>query len=725
MNQIKVGINGFGRIGKCVFIQLLSRKNFSICCLNVTGLKIKDIEEYLLYDSTHHYDKNFKFEIISESEFILNEHKIKLFSDREPKNLPWRNYGCEYLFECTGSFLTKEKCLSHDIDYVIMSAPAKDSTPTFIYGVNSEKYSGENIISGSSCTTNCLAPFLKLVNDSYKINDCVFTTIHATTASQYTVDIVDKKARTSRSILNNIIPHTTGASASIYSVLPELSGLINGTSLRVPVLNCSLLDVNIQFENKQVVLKDIIQLIKSNQNYKIVYDVNDKNLVSCDFVTTITPTILDSKASIDMGLGKFKFFLWYDNEWSYSTQLIRICELMWNHNNKKNYKNNGLDQKYNISNIDFRSKNVVLRLDLNVPMKNSAIMDDFRISSAIPTINTILNSNPARLIITSHFGRPNGWDLKYSLNNILENLKKYIEQVEFLPHGISYETLNQLSNSQSKIFLLENLRFHSEETDYEKTSPIDKTNSLDKSESNEIIDIYSKLGDIFISDAFGCTHRNHMSIGGIKQFEQTQNKTIGYGHLINKEISYLKNLICSDKKILCIIGGNKISDKLPIIDSFKNLQNAKIFVGGGLAKHYTPDTSNTVIMEDGWGNDNLDKCPEYILDIKTSSLNAYDVGPKSKLKLFDMVLESDIVFWNGSLGVIENDIYKKSSLELVKFLESNKQITTIIGGGETGSIVTDKNSNIYVSTGGGALLEYLENQFKFNKNTPGIEIYTS
>lgn len=722
--MIKIGINGFGRIGKCIFVQLITNPKFSIKCINATSIKVKEIEEYLRYDSTHHYDKNFLFEIISDTEFKINNHKIKLFSNRDPKNLPWDEYDCEYLFDCTGSFLTTEKCSSHKVKYTIMSSPAKDSTPTFIYGVNHDKYLGEYIVSGSSCTTNCLAPILKLLNDNYKINHCVFTTIHATTASQYTVDIVDKKARTSRSILNNIIPHTTGASSSVYSVLPELKGKISGTSLRVPVLNCSLVDLNVELENNKITLADIIGQIKSSQYYNQVYLINDLNLVSCDFVTTIQPSILDTKASIDIGSGKFKLMIWYDNEWSYSAQLVRLCEEMFIYNNSLKINKikpaKKINQtKYHISNINFENKNVVLRLDLNVPINNSVITDDFRISSSIPTIQTILQSNPAKLIICSHFGRPKGWDNKYSLSTILGCLSKHVgSPVEFLPEGISHKTLSKIADSNSKIFLLENLRFYKEETDY---------NELSNNENNLIFNIYNKLGDIFISDAFGCTHRGHMSISGIKEFELEHNKIIGYGHLINKEINYISNLVCLDKKILCIVGGNKIEDKLPIIDSFKNLSNAKIFVCGGLAKKYIPESSNTIVMEDGWGNSSLDLEPKYIPNIKNTDLNTYDIGPKSKSKLIELILESDIVFWNGSLGVIEHNFYKNSSIELVKFLESTNQIKTIIGGGETGSLVTnktnDEKSNIYVSTGGGALLEYLENQFNYGINTPGISIF--
>ena len=391
--MINIGINGFGRIGKCLFLQLISNINFKICCINSIDIKITDIEDYLTYDSTHKINKKWTIKIISDSEFIINHHKIKLFSDRNAINLNWKNYGCEYLIDATGSYLTTQKCLDHNVNYVIMSAPAKDNTPTFIYGVNDDKYLGEKIVSGSSCTTNSISPILKLLNINYKIKDCIFTTIHSSTASQFVVDVANSKSRITRSSYNNIIPYTTGALSSIISVLPELKNKINGTSIRVPVTNCSLLDINVLLETN-VSLKQIIEDIKLNNLYKILYNVNNKNLVSSDFITTSTPTILDINASIDMGNGKLKLMVWYDNEWSYATQLIRLVESM-------NKYNKSIKEKYYIENIPIQNKGVVCRFDFNVPIKNEIITDDFRIISAIPTIKTILQANPKYIILTS------------------------------------------------------------------------------------------------------------------------------------------------------------------------------------------------------------------------------------------------------------------------------------------------------------------------------------
>ena len=291
--MIRIGINGFGRIGKCCFLQLINNDKFEITCLNAINISVNEIKDYLTYDSTHSvYDKTFDFTIISENEFKINRHNVKLISERKLSSIKWDTYGCEYVIDATGAFLTAKKYLEYNVNYVVFSSPCKDNTKTYVYGVNDTMYSGDKFVSASSCTTNCLTPMLKILNDAYTIKNCIFTTIHATTASQQTVDIADNSVRTNRSIFNNIIPHTTGASSSVINVMPELKGKINGTSIRVPVVNCSLLDVNVELENDNITLNDIVNLIEKNSFYKTVYDVSHKNLVSCDFITTTAGTII-------------------------------------------------------------------------------------------------------------------------------------------------------------------------------------------------------------------------------------------------------------------------------------------------------------------------------------------------------------------------------------------------------------------------------------------------
>lgn len=705
--MIQIGINGFGRIGKCVFMQLLENKNYSIKCLNAMDINITEIEDYLVYDTTHKHNIKINVNIIGDDEFQINHHNIKLVSERDAKKIDWNFMGCEYIIDATGAYLTSEKCKSYNAPYVIMSSPAKDATKTFIYGVNDKMYNGESVVSASSCTTNSIAPLLKILNDNYKVVNGIFTTIHATTASQYVVDVLKKSSRTNRSILNNIIPHTTGASSSIISVIPELEGKINGTSIRVPVVNSSLIDLNIELENKDVKLKDIQELLMKHENYKIVYDVSTKKLVSSDFTTTKTPTILDINASIDMGNGKLKLMVWYDNEWSYSAQLIRLVEEMYKFNIS-------IKEKYYIENLCLENQGVVCRFDYNVPInKSHKITDDFRIVSSMPTIKSILNKNPKYIVITTHFGRPKGRDENLSLKFLIPVLEKYLERnVTFLEDGLSNETLNKLKENPTGIYLLENLRFHEEETMYEKGL-----------KNEEIINIYKELGDVFICDAFGCAHRKHLSIYAMKYF----NKPYGYGHLIRKELNMINELINnSNKKVLGIIGGNKISDKLPLINSLRKIQNSNIYIAGGLAKNYSPQHINEYIMIDGYGAINLESDPEYIEYIKNEpNYNVYDIGDNSMQWLQQYVKNADIIFWNGSLGVIEHEFYRQGSLELIEFLNKQKNKTIIIGGGETSSLIENKNENshIYVSTGGGALLEYLQNKILDNKVIVGLEIF--
>ena len=330
--KTRIGINGFGRIGKGVFLQALEMENIQIKAINAVNLDIKELEDYLRYDSCHkNIISNYNLEIISNNQFKIKNQIINLLSERDPEKLLWE---CDYLIEATGSFLTTEKCEKHNVRNVIMSAPSKDNTPTFIFGANHLDYTNQKIISASSCTTNCLAPFIKLIKDNYSIKNCCFTTIHSATSSQFTVDVFKKSARIKRSIFNNIIPHTTGASQSIVKLFPDLEGKIIGNSVRVPVSNCSLLDVTLQIEEENITLENIYQLFTYSQLYGKVFSINEKDLVSSDFMSTTTPCILDLKASLSLGKGIFKLMFWYDNEWSYCSQILRLL----NHINIQNDK---------------------------------------------------------------------------------------------------------------------------------------------------------------------------------------------------------------------------------------------------------------------------------------------------------------------------------------------------------------------------------------------------
>ena len=221
-----IGINGLGRIGKIVFLQLIEA-NANVAAINVPDIEISNFETYLLYDSNHHYPLNWDIEIIDKESFSVNGRVIKLLNSRDARSLNWRKYGIKRHY-ATGVFLTQEAAQNHNVDYLIMCAPAKDNTPSFMVGGNHEKYNGERIVSNVSCTSNAIIPCLRALNDEFGIEDANFITVHSATASQQCVDTVKFKNRTSRSLFNNIIPHTTGASKAIYSILPELKGKVHG-----------------------------------------------------------------------------------------------------------------------------------------------------------------------------------------------------------------------------------------------------------------------------------------------------------------------------------------------------------------------------------------------------------------------------------------------------------------------------------------------------------------
>ena len=541
-----IGINGFGRIGKCIFLILLQHNDFCVSAINAPDFDIQKMEKYLKNDTVHKYSKDFSIEIIDNDNFKINGHLVHVFRDRDPKNISWISYNIEIVVDATGAFLTEEKIKLHNSKFSIMTAPPKDKTPMFVYGANHIKYKGENHISNASCTTNAITPILRFLQTNYKILDANFTTIHAATASQKVVDTVSSKNRTSRSIFNNIIPHTTGASSSIGEIVPEVNGKIKGTSVRVPVNNVSLIDLNVRLEILTT-LDCIIKNMEKSPFIKVCYE----NLVSSDYITTTCPSIIDKNACMNLGNNQFKLMIWYDNEWSYANQVVKSIEMIDDYDKK---------DEYFIENINLTNQNIVMRVDFNVPMKDDIILSDYRVKSSIKTIKYLLDSGANRIVLMSHLGRPKGRDSKFSLRPVVKILENLLdEKVGFLEDGIENTSLAPLNGSfwsrPRRVFLLENLRFHKEETEWKKMEP------------DEMTDFYNtvrQLGNVYINDAFGSAHRDHFSINGFDY------ETKGYGYLIQKELKALK-LITENpykQKTLAIIGGGKMDDKLAML---KNL----------------------------------------------------------------------------------------------------------------------------------------------------------
>ena len=326
--MIKLGINGFGRIGRMVFRAAV--KNFAedIQVVGINDLLDADYLAYMLrYDSVHgQFDGTIEVE---GNYLVVNGNKIRLTAEMDPANLKWDEVGAEVVVESTGFFLTDETARKHitaGAKKVIMSAPSKDSTPMFVYGVNHETYAGQDIISNASCTTNCLAPIAKVLNDKFGIVKGLMTTVHAATATQKTVDGPSKKDwRGGRGILENIIPSSTGAAKAVGKVLPVLNGKLTGMAFRVPTSDVSVVDLTVVLE-KEASMADICAAMKeaSEGELKGILGYTEDAVVSTDFRGCSNTSIFDAKAGISLDANFAKVVSWYDNEWGYSN---KVCEM--------------------------------------------------------------------------------------------------------------------------------------------------------------------------------------------------------------------------------------------------------------------------------------------------------------------------------------------------------------------------------------------------------------
>lgn len=326
MSTIKVGINGFGRIGSLVARVLLERENVELVAINSTSSP--EYTAYQLkYDSVH---GRFNGEVeVDGNNLIVNGKKIVLFSDRDPNNLKWGEVGADYIIESTGAFLTKESAGAHlkvGAKKVILSAPSKDDTPMFVMGVNHTELTDDiKILSNASCTTNCLGPLAKVINDNFGITEGLMTTIHATTASQKTVDGTSSKWRSGRSALLNIIPASTGAAKAVGKVIPELNGKLTGMAFRVPTANVSAVDLTVRLE-KSTTYEEICKVIKeaSEGEMKGVLGYTEDEVVSQDFVGDPRASIFDKNAGIMLSPNFVKLVSWYDNEMGYCNKLADL-----------------------------------------------------------------------------------------------------------------------------------------------------------------------------------------------------------------------------------------------------------------------------------------------------------------------------------------------------------------------------------------------------------------
>ena len=326
--SVKVGINGFGRIGKLTFQAALEKEEVEVVAINDPFVDAEYMAYMVKYDTMH---GRFGGKVHAEDgKLVVNGKKINVYNEMDPKNIPWGKEGVEYVLECSGVFTTTDKANAHleaGAKKVIISAPSADA-PMFVMGVNNETYTPDmHILSNASCTTNCLAPLAKVINDNFGIKDGLMTTVHSTTATQKTVDGPSKKDwRGGRAASGNIIPSSTGAAKAVGKVIPSLNGKLTGMSMRVPTLDVSVVDLTVNLE-KPAKYEDICAAMKkaSENEFKGIIEYTDEEVVSSDFLHDAHTCIFDAKAGIQLTDTFVKLVAWYDNEWGYSNKLVDLA----------------------------------------------------------------------------------------------------------------------------------------------------------------------------------------------------------------------------------------------------------------------------------------------------------------------------------------------------------------------------------------------------------------
>jgi glyceraldehyde 3-phosphate dehydrogenase len=328
---IKIGINGFGRIGRLAFRAACNNPNVQVVGINDPFIDLEYMKYMLQYDTIH---GQFKGTIeIKDGKFVVNGNAISVYACMKPEEIPWKECGAEYVIESTGVFTDTEKASVHlqaGAKKVVISAPSKDA-PMFVMGVNNDKYTKDmNVVSNASCTTNCLAPLAKVINDNFGIVEGLMTTVHATTATQKTVDGPSKKDwRGGRAAAGNIIPSSTGAAKAVGKVIPALNGKLTGMAFRVPTLDVSVVDLTCRLEKPATYAEICAAVKKASENeLKGILGYTEDEVVSSDFIGEARTSVFDAKAGIALNDNFVKLVSWYDNEWGYSNKLVDLIIYM-------------------------------------------------------------------------------------------------------------------------------------------------------------------------------------------------------------------------------------------------------------------------------------------------------------------------------------------------------------------------------------------------------------
>ena len=348
--KIKIGINGFGRIGRLVFRAAINNKSIEVVAINDI-VDINYLAYMLKYDSTHgKFSQNIE---VDGDYLIIGNQRVRVTSERNIENIKWDVVQAEYIVESTGLFLTKDLANLHlkaGAKKVIMSAPSKDETPMFVMGVNNKDYNTEmSIVSNASCTTNCLAPIVKVLDDKFGIRNGLMTTVHAVTATQKSVDSPSVKDwRGGRGAYQNIIPSSTGAAKAVGRVIPSMMGKLTGMSFRVPTANVSVVDLTVNLE-KSTTYPEVCNAMKEaslSEDLKGILGYTEDMVVSTDFLSDSRTSIFDANAGMQLDDKFVKVVSWYDNEWGYSSKIIDLIEYMFNVDNRIDIKSNRITSSY-------------------------------------------------------------------------------------------------------------------------------------------------------------------------------------------------------------------------------------------------------------------------------------------------------------------------------------------------------------------------------------------
>merc|ERR1712190_563017 len=650
---------------------------------------------------------------------------------------------------------------------VIISAPAKDAdTPTIVVGVNTDDYKTDmKVVSCASCTTNGLAPLVKVINEKFGIKQGLMTTVHAATASQMVVDssMKGKDWRAGRAASANIIPSSTGAAKAVAKAYPVMKGKLTGMAFRVPTVDVSVVDLTCELETPTTYDEIKAEVKRASQEEgKGVVGYTEDQVVSSDFVGETCSTVFDAEAGIMLTPTFVKLVSWYDNEWGYSTRLVDLVGTMAVKDGIEvkeegtvymtARKAGGSLKKLKVGEVDVAGKRVFIRVDFNVPQDKSdpsIITNTQRIDAALPTVKEILAKGAKSVVLASHLGRPDGRvQEKFSMAPVAKVLEEKLGKPVTLLNGASGPEVEAAcaDPAPGSVILLENLRFNIEEEGKGKDADGNKVKA-DPAKVTEFRASIRKLADVYVNDAFGTAHRAHSSMVG-EGFEVKAT-----GGLMSQELdAFAKVLDAPAKPVLAILGGAKVTDKIQLIMNMLDKVN-KMIIGGGMAYTFLKVKDGMSIGTSLYDEEGAKIVPNIMEKAKSLGVKivlpvdfvisskfgedgevkevtkeegipdgfmGLDCGPKSNVLNKEAVDASKTIIWNGPMGVFEMAKFEPGTKALMEAVvgATEKGAVSVIGGGDTATACKKYKTMekvTHCSTGGGASMELLE-----GKVLPGV-----